>query len=547
MAAVVLYGRRRGSSKNVSADEAIRATQPPDLRHVTVLGQAEWLRIQDELSGVNKEEKRIREAAKQRENLHLQSQEVVKLWPDTIHGQKLKKLEEKKIREQIEEEQMRLADLEEAKYKEQKRKEIIEKAKTQLYYQTDRVKGLHSALLLTEVLKERDAQIELKQRRKSASKDVDKEFLDMVKTREGEALKQEQEMALQRKLVRQVAAEDLRNQIKENELLREQQKLENQKDGEEIQRLQALHQLEQRTEAERQANQKRDLMQAHLEHIANRDLIRATDAKRQEAEEEQRKLFLLAKQKIMKLRKENENKLLREAQTHRDIIRNKLTVTQQQQAVNEEQRIAKAVSEREAKQAQQQVEEEEKKAAMLKSISVHRELMRQEKEQRDKIAKQKAQEALQAQREAHRIFSEKQQLKVKRIREEKKEVQDFNAVKMAEKSVRLQQLREEEREFEAKKAEVIAEEEYRFQQYSQQIINAAAETQRNVFPLCKAVREGIGSGSDPVFSGVRLSYLVQDRTGAQMPKYVSAATQNIKKLHTAVDIQDAKRRLGFTW
>uniref|UniRef100_A0A3Q0RX88 Cilia and flagella associated protein 210 n=1 Tax=Amphilophus citrinellus TaxID=61819 RepID=A0A3Q0RX88_AMPCI len=491
MAAVVLYGRRRGSSKNVSADEAIRATQPPDLRHVTVLGQAEWLRIQDELSGVNKEEKRIREAAKQRENLHLQSQEVVKLWPDTIHGQKLKKLEEKKIREQIEEEQMRLADLEEAKYKEQKRKEIIEKAKTQLYYQTDRVKGLHSALLLTEVLKERDAQIELKQRRTSASKDVDKEFLDMVKTREDEALKQAQEMALQRKLVRQVAAEDLRSQIKENELLRDQQKLENQKDGEEIQRLQALHQLEQRMEAERQANQKRDLMQ----HIANRDLIRATDAKRQEAEEEQRKLFLLAKQKIMKLRKENEK---------------------------EEYHIV---------------------ADKISSCLYHKLFyQRQEKEQRDKIAKQKAQEALQAQREADRIFSEKQQLKVKRIREEKKEVQDFNAVKMV-----MSAKKEEEREFEAKKAEVIAEEENRFQQYSQQIINAAAEAQRNVFPLCKAAREGIGSGSDPVFSGVRLSYLVQDRTGAQMPKYVSVATQNIKKLHTAVDIQDAKRRLGFTW
>lgn len=117
----------------------------------------------------------------------------------------------------------------------------------------------------------------------------------------------------------------------------------------------------------------------------------------------------------------------------------------------------------------------------------------------------------------------------------------------AGKSARLQQLREQEHEFEAKNAELIAEEENRFQQYSQQIINAAAEAQRNVFPLCKAAREGIGGGSSPVFSGVRPSYLVQDRTGAQMPKYVSVATQNIKKLHEAVDIQDAKRRLGFTW
>ncbi|XP_063355556.1 cilia- and flagella- associated protein 210 [Pelmatolapia mariae] len=544
MAAVVLYGRRRGTSKN---DEAIRAMQPPDLRHVTVLSKTEWLRIQDELCGVNKEEKRIREAAKQRENLHLQSQEVVKLWPDTLHGQRLKRLQEKKIRKEIEEEQMRLADLEEAKYQEQRRKEIIEKAKTQLYCQTDRVKGLHSALLLTEVLKERDAQIELKQRRKSANIDVDKAFLHMVQTREDEALKQEQEKAMQRKLVRQVAAEDLRNQIKENELLRERQKLESKKDGDEIQRLQALHQLERRMESEREANQKISLMQAHQEHITNRDLIRATDAQKQEAEEEQRKLFLSTKQKIMKLRKEKEKELLREAQTRRERIINKLTVTQQEQAVSEEQKIAKAVAESEAKQAQQQLEEDEKKAAMLKSIGVHRELMRQEKEEKDKIERKKAQEALQAKKEGDRIFTEKQQLKVKKIREEEREVQDFNAAQMAEKSARLQQLREQDHEFEAKNAELIAEEKNRFQQYSQQIINAAAEAQRNVFPLCKAAREGIGGGSGPVFSGVRPSYLVQDRTGAQMPKYVSLATQNIKKLHEAVDIQDAKRRLGFTW
>lgn len=96
-------------------------------------------------------------------------------------------------------------------------------------------------------------------------------------------------------------------------------------------------------------------------------------------------------------------------------------------------------------------------------------------------------------------------------------------------------------------AELIAEEENQFQQYSQHIINAAAEAQRNVFPLCKAAREGVGGGLGPVFSGVRPRYLVQDSTGAQMPKYVSGATQNIKKLNEAVDIQEAKRRLGFTW
>ncbi|XP_051259642.1 cilia- and flagella- associated protein 210 [Dicentrarchus labrax] len=548
MTSVVQYGRRRGSSKRVSsAEEPSRMMQPPDLRQVTVLTKAEWLRIQDELNRVNKDKQSMREAAKQREALHLKSEEVVKLWSNTIAGQRQKKLEAKKIREEIEEEKKKLTDKEEAEYQEQKRKEAIEKAKTQLYYQTDRVKGLHRALLLTEVLKEREAQIELKQRIKSASKDVDKDFLDMVKTREDEALKQEQEKALQKKLQRRVVVEDLKNQIKEHETARERQVIENKKDGEETQHLKELYQWEQRMEEERQAKQKRDLMQAHLEHLTNRDLIRAVDAQRQEAEEEQRKLFLSAKQKMMKLRKDREKELFREAQMCREKITNKLTVTQQEQTVSEEQRIAKAVAEQDAKEAQHRWQEGKKRAAMLKSINAHREFMRQEKEQRDKMAKQNARETLLAKKEADRIFTEKQQLKTRKMKEDERKLQDFNATQMAEKSTKHQQLRRDDLEFEEKNSELIAEEENEFQQYSQHVIKAAAEAQRNVFPLCKAAREGVGGGFGPVFNGVRASYLVQDRTGAQMPKYVSGTTQNIKKLNEAEDIEEAKRRLGFTW
>ncbi len=46
--------------------------------------------------------------------------------------------------------------------------------------------------------------------------------------------------------------------------MRERERMENKKDGEESQRLQELYQWEQRMEEERQAKQKRDRMQAHL-------------------------------------------------------------------------------------------------------------------------------------------------------------------------------------------------------------------------------------------------------------------------------------------
>ncbi|XP_075968050.1 cilia- and flagella- associated protein 210 [Anarhichas minor] len=526
MASVVQYGRRRGSSKRgSSAEEGSRMIQPPDLRQVTVLTKSEWLRIQDELNQVHKDKERMREAAKQRQALHLQSQEVVKLWPNTIASQMKKKMEAKKIREEIEEEKRKLAEKEETEYQEQQRKEAIEKAQSQLFYQTDRIKGLHGAFLLTEVLKEREAQIELKQRIKHASKDVDKEFLDATKTRDAEASRQEQEKALQKKLGIRAVAEELKKQVKESELVRERQKVENTKDGEETQRLQELHRWEQRTEEERQAKLRRDLMHAHKEHITNRDLIKAADAQKQEAEEEQRKLFLSAKQKIMKLREDKEKELFREAQTHKEKIMNKLPVLQDQ-TDREEQGIAKVVAEQEANKARQQREKREKKAKMLESIAEHRELMRQEKEQRDKSTEQDTRDTLQAKKEADRIFSEKQQVKAQRMKDDGRKLRYFNATQMADKSARRQQLRREEHEFEVKNAELIAEEENQFQQYSQHIIRTAAEAQRNVFPLCKAAR------------GVRPSHLVQD---------VSGSTQNIKKLNEAKDIEEAKKRLGFTW
>lgn len=68
------------------------------------------------------------------------------------------------------------------------------------------------ALLLTEVLKEREAQIELKQRKKSTFKDLDEEYMEMLKAREDEALTKEQERTQQKKQESKAFAEELRKQ-----------------------------------------------------------------------------------------------------------------------------------------------------------------------------------------------------------------------------------------------------------------------------------------------------------------------------------------------
>lgn len=114
----------------------------------------------------------------------------------------MKKLGERARRQAREEEERCRQDVEEAKFQAERRREAIEKAKTQQYYQTDRVKGFHvsccfnsgafvfghsprslisfpqSALLFTEVLKEREAQLELKRLKEKAAEGRDKEYLE---------------------------------------------------------------------------------------------------------------------------------------------------------------------------------------------------------------------------------------------------------------------------------------------------------------------------------------------------------------------------------
>lgn len=114
------------------------------------------------------------------------------------------------------------------------------------------------------------------------------------------------------------------------------------KDAEEIQQLQERYQWEQRTESERQANQKRNLMNAHLvnhkrqdctffasrfdslfictfcvpqDHLNNRALRKEQEAQKQKADEEQMKLFLSAKEQMTKLRKQREKELFRSCKT----------------------------------------------------------------------------------------------------------------------------------------------------------------------------------------------------------------------------------------
>ncbi|KAG9340986.1 hypothetical protein JZ751_020180, partial [Albula glossodonta] len=482
------------------------------LRQVTVLPKAEWLRIQDNLNHVNKHNESLLEASKQRHELHLRSKEVVKYWSNTIAGQRQKKLEAKKIRQEIEEEEKKRLDLEEAEYQRQKRKEAIAKAKSQQYFQTDRVKGFHSALLLAEVLKEREAQIELKLKKQSASKDVDRNIIAQLKLKDEAGMEEERQKALQRKQENEAIAEDLKQQMREQQIIREKERRESKMEAEELQRLKDLHDWERSMQEQKRQEEKRSVMNAHLEHLSNRNVIRAMEAQREDAEEERRKLFMSAKQKMLKMRGEKEAEMFREVQRHREAMTERLAAQLQERTCNEEELVAKAVTKREARLEREQRESEVKHKAMLDSIAAHREMTHQEQERKLREEKQKAVEMLEAKKEADKIFLEKQYLKAQKMKENCVALQDFHIHQME------QLAKKEDLNFQSKNKDVITEEEEQFQRYAEGVIRSAAEAKRNTLTLRKAAREGIGGGLGPIFGGLRPSYLVHDSTGVEMPK-----------------------------
>lgn len=246
---VVPYGRRKGSSRlqtveRLPGNMADAAGATANLHEVTVLPRAEWERITSHANSLEKEARKLYEERKEREALHLQSKEMVKNWTNTLSGMRKEKLQAKKLREEREEEEKKRIDLEEAQYQAEKRRQAIEKARTMQYYQNDKVKTFHSALLLTEVIKERDAQLELKNKQMSMGNRLDKDTLAKMQRELEESIYNDQQKALQRSTERKKNANDLQKQIEEHEHAADIEKRANYRESEDIQRQARLHEWE---------------------------------------------------------------------------------------------------------------------------------------------------------------------------------------------------------------------------------------------------------------------------------------------------------------
>uniref|UniRef100_A0A670XP44 Trichohyalin-plectin-homology domain-containing protein n=1 Tax=Pseudonaja textilis TaxID=8673 RepID=A0A670XP44_PSETE len=454
-----------------------------DLHQITILPKAEWQRIQDSLTARARETAQILAEKKARKDLHLKSQALVKNWTHTIAGMSQQKLKGKKVRQQREEEEKRKVDLEEAKYQAQKRKEKIEEAKLQQYYENDRVKSFHRALLYSEVLKERDAQIEFKKQHKN-----------LYKSR-NEAIE--------------------RDRLKAIQLQEEKDKIQHMK------RLQT-------------ANDQLFCLIILKAYVADQVTLKAIEKQKQEEEDERIRIHFKAKQAMDKLKKTKEEELRRLMEEQRERITSRLLARMKKKMGDEDERIAREIAEKEEEQAKEEQAKEEKLQADLKSIAEHRaNVVRKNPEKEERLEGQKLLIGLM---EADRIYQELEKDKIHRNYCANLKLQEAHVAQIVKNE------KQEEAEYVRQKEVIALCREQEFQKYAKKIIDEQSKTTQNLYPLLKGLHEGIPTFSGPAYNEDQHRCEKQPI----QPPYIGETAQEMKLLNEQ-KYDHTKARLGFTW
>lgn len=519
-----------------------------DIKKVTVLPKSEWLRIKDRLKPTTEEENNMQKIIADRERLHEKSMNVVKNWSNTIQGQRNQKLQARKLRLEAEEVELQKIDKEEAKFLQAKRREAIDKAKTLQYYQTDRVKEFHSAMLLSEVLNERDKQVSMRKKLIKLQRDREEEYdsayinqyKDQAESEERKrqlSKKKTLEVADYQKRQRELKAKNLEKELRDDVLLGLCYK--DQDDA---------HKQWVKEKQEKCLKQKKELMHDVLNQIDQKRRLSQFDSQQQKEEDKEIRLFDQAKRMLKQKRQQKEKEIQQAQQEQKRLMVEELESECGKLFIREEE-LRKKYQERKYKREDQL---KAKKAKELES------LLNEIKEHRNSMITR--QHVL---GNEERIKNEQDLVKRINIDNSYLQSQKDNKTDKIKKSINLMRFhvdqintkaalerREVDRNLACDKAqkEVQSREEDEFQEYAAEVIKRAKERKANVYPLIQAARPGAGGGHGPQNNGgLRPSFVSTDSHGVQLPTYQKDSTDDVKAIYGSKNMGHAKKRFGFVW
>lgn len=424
----------------------------------------------------------------ERVTLQKMSQDRVKKWPNTLEAERKKKEARRQEKMDREEEERKKIDREEAAISGEKRRMAIERANKMLYDDSDRVKGFHSNLMMSDVLKEREAQIEVTRQKKKNDRRREKYWSQMQTEAIQEYDTKEREKREEEKRRKHEVAIAREKQLTEIRELLAQRKEEEKREGELIvQKAQMEIAKARREEQGRTEDAQRRVHENSNVNVLLKKL-KQEELERELMEEE--KLHAIAMEKEAKLierkRREAQNKQLKDEEKQR--ILDYVTELQLAEMADEDVRVEKQVAEKaaadkaeaERREERRRREEEEirrSRAEQLRRKQIHRE--RDENEAREWAAQWSvAKERLQKDDSNERS----------RIRQRNIDVTNFNIQLREEKKMDRQMGRQLELEASRRAKQIMDEEDLRFEQYTDACMNEWHQQGKS----CKPMRITLG-------------------------------------------------------
>mmetsp|Transcript_16322 Transcript_16322/g.39437 ORF Transcript_16322/g.39437 Transcript_16322/m.39437 type:complete len:494 (+) Transcript_16322:95-1576(+) len=344
---------RLGSTQPAMASMHAKATEEIPIGHTTVLSTSDLARIKNTLltqaastmgQSIKSEDDQLRDT------LRDMSRTRMGTWNNTLEARRAQKENEHASKQDEEEKRRQVQDRDEASFQAGERRRIIQRANTLLYENTERVKAFGSKLYLSDVMKEREMQMDLKKKKDDRTKAEERRWHERVVdgVRKGDAEEaQKQDEAMQRALhAKQVQLDQL-------EEFRQRYvggKLDERREGQLIKmRVEHFIQAEKQAETDKKSEEAKRSSMTMKENKRLLEEKRITETQAREDDEKRIQFFAEEKERKMKLRAEREAEISANKQAIRQRMIDRQVAYLQSLRQNENERIAGQVREAEAR------------------------------------------------------------------------------------------------------------------------------------------------------------------------------------------------------
>jgi hypothetical protein len=301
------------------------------------------------------------------------SQQRMRNWPDSIEMAKKNQLESRKKVFFEKEIEKRKIDDEEKRYQEMQKKLVIEKANKLMFDAQDPVKSFHSKLLMADVLKEREYQKEIIERKKEIEVTREIKWREMEQDKQREFDMKELMKAQDEKMKKQQQMNIINQQFTDFKIKKVKEYQDRVVEGEIIKQS-ARQAVEQEKHKEEDRKLKAIEQQSQFK-LANAELEKLKDVKRQKEKLEEKKIeeFALKKQQMTDMRKRKEQEKIKEKQDLRQKLIEKQIEYLKNLKSREDEILDKQVKEAEEKKHKELLEKQRRITELKAQIEEDRE------------------------------------------------------------------------------------------------------------------------------------------------------------------------------